>query len=220
MGQMKRVKRSGWWVAGITNPESIAEHTFCTAILGYVLASLEEGADPQKTAMICLFHDTGEARINDLHRVSKRYIHVGRDEERALTEQVERLPKDIAENILAFFEDYEGRFSLEGKLAHDADLLECIFQAREYRVQGGYVDAEDWITNCYTGLQTDIARNLADACLRVEPKEWWQGLKMKYPPLCKYEEARDHRAGNRHRAHLPCGRQSSRRLPRVCTRIS
>jgi putative hydrolases of HD superfamily len=177
IGQMKRVRRSGWWVAGITNPESIAEHSFRTAILGYVLASLE-GADPQKTAMICLFHDTGETRINDLHRVSKRYINIGRDEERALTEQVERLPNTIAENIMAFFEDYEGRLSLEGKLARDADLLECIFQAREYQVQG-YIDVQDWITNCYAGLQTDVARHLAETCLQVEPKEWWQGLKKK-----------------------------------------
>jgi len=65
IGQLKRVKRSGWWVAGIDNPESVAEHSFRTALLGYILASLE-GADPQKTAMICLFHDMGEARINDL----------------------------------------------------------------------------------------------------------------------------------------------------------
>lgn len=170
IGQMKRVRRSGWWIAGITHPESIAEHSFRTAILGYVLASLE-GANPEKTAMICLFHDTGEARINDLHRVSKRYINVGRDEERAITEQIERLPQNIAEHIQTFFEDYEGKVSLEGRLAHDADLLECIFQAREYQVQG-YVDVQDWITNCYAGLQTDAARNLAEACLHVEPKEW------------------------------------------------
>jgi putative hydrolase of HD superfamily len=177
IGQMKRVKRSGWWIAGVTNPESIAEHTFRTAILGYVLASLG-GADPERTAMMCLFHDTGEARINDLHRVSKRYINVGRDEEKALSEQVERLPPDIAENIMALFRDYEGRLSLEGTFARDADLLECIFQAREYQVQG-YADVDDWITNCYAGLQTDIARNLAETCMQVEPKEWWQGLKIK-----------------------------------------
>jgi hypothetical protein len=83
--------------------------------------------------MLCLFHDTGEARMNDLHRVSKRYIEIGRDEQRALSEQVERLPQNIADNIMAFFEDYEGRLSVEGRLARDADLLECIVQAREYQ---------------------------------------------------------------------------------------
>ena len=47
VGQLKRVKRSGWWMAGIADPESVAEHSFRTALLGYILASLE-GADPTK----------------------------------------------------------------------------------------------------------------------------------------------------------------------------
>lgn len=45
MGQLKRVKRSGWWMAGITDTESVVEHSFRTAMLGYILASLER-ADP------------------------------------------------------------------------------------------------------------------------------------------------------------------------------
>ncbi|HLZ63405.1 MAG TPA: HD domain-containing protein [Ktedonosporobacter sp.] len=176
MGQMKRVKRSGWWLAGISNPESIAEHSFRTAIIGYILASLAE-ADPAKTALLCLFHDTGEARINDFHRVAKRYIDVGKGEEKAIHEQTARLPSEIAEQITAFFEEYEERLSLEGKLAHDADLLECLIQAREYQQQG-YVAVDDWITNCFAGLQTEVAKSVADACLRTEPYGWWQGLKI------------------------------------------
>ncbi len=27
IGQMKRVQRSGWWLVGIINPESVAEHS-------------------------------------------------------------------------------------------------------------------------------------------------------------------------------------------------
>ncbi len=178
MGHMKKVKRSGWWLAGIKDPESIAEHSFRTAILGYVLASLEN-ADPQRTAIIGLFHDTGEARINDMHRVAQRYIDKGRSEEIALIEQTERLPENVAKDIQSLFQEYEERLSLEAKLARDADLLECIFQAREYQSQG-YPDVQDWITSCYAGLQTETARNLAEACLHTEPKEWWEGLKRKH----------------------------------------
>lgn len=174
MGQLKRMKRSGWLMAGISNPESIAEHSFRTAILGYILASLE-GADPMKTATICLFHDTGEARIGDLHAVAKRYIKVGDSEERAISEQVQQLPQNIAGDILTLIHEYEERASLEGLLARDADLLECIIQAREYQAQG-YADVQVWITNCYGGLKTETAKSLAEACLKTEPSEWWQGL--------------------------------------------
>ena len=45
MGLLKRYKRTGWMIAGIDNPESIAEHSFRTAIIGYLLAVME-GADP------------------------------------------------------------------------------------------------------------------------------------------------------------------------------
>ena len=37
---------------------------------------------------------------------------------------------------------------------------------------------QDRITNCYAGLQSNAAKSIADACLSVEPGEWWQGLKM------------------------------------------
>jgi putative hydrolase of HD superfamily len=175
--EIGQLKRSGWWMAGISDPESVAEHSYRTAILGYILASLE-GADPMKTAMMCLFHDTGEARIGDLHRVAKRYINVGEREEVALSEQVERLPQSIAEQVVALFHDYEERTSPEALVARDADLLECLIQAREYQAQG-YRDVQEWITNCYEGLQTDAAKKIAEACLGVEPNAWWQGLKVK-----------------------------------------
>jgi 5'-deoxynucleotidase YfbR-like HD superfamily hydrolase len=73
MGLLKRYKRTGWMIAGIDNPESIAEHSFRTAIIGYLLAVME-GADPAKTAALCLFHDTQETRIGDVPSVGKAYV--------------------------------------------------------------------------------------------------------------------------------------------------
>src|SRR5690242_20660524 len=113
-----------------------------------------------------------------MNRVAKRYIHTEESEELAISEQVERLPQQIAENILTLFHDYEERTSVEAIVARDADLLECIVQAREYQVQG-CADTQDWINNCYKGLQTDTAKQLAEACIHTEPSAWWQGLKIK-----------------------------------------
>jgi putative hydrolase of HD superfamily len=175
IGQLKRVKRAGWWMTGITDPESVAEHSFRTAILGFILAHLE-GADPTKVATICLFHDAHESRINDLHHLAKRYIDLGSNEALAISEQVSRLPEQIANDILSLMNNYEDRESLEARVAHDADALECLIQAREYQTQG-YADVQDWIDNSYTALKTASARKIAEECMRVEPREWWQGLK-------------------------------------------
>jgi putative hydrolases of HD superfamily len=174
IGQLKRVKRSGWWMAGIPDPESVAEHSFRTAVLGYLLADLE-GADPMRTAMMCLFHDTPEARIMDLHRTAKHYLNVESGEARARSEQIARLPQHTANALLALFDEYEGTHSREALLAHDADLLECLIQAREYQTQG-YTQVQDWIDNCKAALQTETARDISTACLTIEPGEWWRGL--------------------------------------------
>jgi putative hydrolase of HD superfamily len=162
---------------GIRDPESVAEHSYRTAIIGYVLAALE-GANPEKTAMICLFHDTAEARIGDLHWTAKRYLSAKEGERVALTEQVRRLPQEFAATVLSRVNEYEERSSHEGQLAREADLLECIFQAREYQTQG-YTEAQDWITGCYENLQTESGKNLADACVNMTPSAWFQGLKHK-----------------------------------------
>jgi 5'-deoxynucleotidase YfbR-like HD superfamily hydrolase len=178
MGYLKQLKRAGWGMVGIAQPESVAEHSFRTAILGYILASLE-GADPMKTAVMCLFHDTAEARIGDLHRVAKRYLKVKDGEQMALAEQTQRLPKDMAHDVVSLLHEYEERDSLEGQLAHDADTLECLIQAREYQRQGHTgIEEEEWITNTYASLKSNAARDLANACLQVEPHEWWKGLKI------------------------------------------
>ena len=174
-GYLKHLKRAGWSMLGIPAPESVAEHTFRTAILGYMLASLE-GADPQKTATICLFHDIPEARIGDLHRVARRYIDAKEGEAEAFAEQMQRLPEEAAKHVTVLFRDYEEGLSQEGVLAKDADLLECLVQAREYQVQG-YAGVSDWIEGCYKGLRSASAKQLADVFLQVDPQEWWKGLK-------------------------------------------
>lgn len=178
VGHLKRVKRSGWWLIGIRDPESVAEHVYRTAVLGYILAVLDGNADPMRVATMCLFHDNGEARIGDLNKVTSRYIASKEGEAQAVSEQSERLPTAAAEQLLALFREYEERSSHEGELAHDADQLECMLQAREYVVQG-YLQAQDWIDRSAPRLKSDAAKQLAAVCMKMDPYRWWEGLKVK-----------------------------------------
>jgi len=175
VGQLKRVKRSGWWIAGVKDPESVAEHTFRAAVIAYVLARLE-GVDTGKAVLMALFHDLPEARTNDAHRIVRRYADWRGVDQKAMTEQSKRLPDAVANEVISFFKEFEKEVSPEAKLARDADLLECLIQAREYQALG-YQDVADWILNAQTALMTESAKAIAAECLRTEPKEWWQGLK-------------------------------------------
>lgn len=175
VGSLKHLKRSGWGRMGVRDPESVAEHSHRAAVIGFVLASLEEGVNPEKTATLCLFHDVPETRIGDFNWVAKRYVPVKEGEQVALNEQTAQLPSHIAEKVLALTGEYEARETREAQLAKDADTLECLLQSREYAIQG-YAKGEEWARMCYDGLRTETARNLAHDCLSTNPGEWFEAI--------------------------------------------
>jgi 5'-deoxynucleotidase YfbR-like HD superfamily hydrolase len=178
MGLLKRYKRTGWMIAGIDNPESIAEHSFRTAIIGYLLAVME-GADPAKTAALCLFHDTQETRIGDVPSVGKAYVVTAPNPE-VTADQVAGFPAAASQAVRELVEEYEARQSLEARLAKDADKLECLIQAREYQAQG-HGDVPPWIETSAAALQSSSARQLAEACQQVPPRQWWKDFAESYP---------------------------------------
>jgi putative hydrolase of HD superfamily len=171
LGLLKRIRRSGWLVAGVEAPESVADHTFRTAALGYLLAKLEN-ADPMKTALMCLFHDMHETRIGDLHRINRRYLNHASAEKRAMKDQLDALPEEISSELLGLLEEFSSGRSREAALARDADVLECLIQAREYQHQG-CSSVRQWILNAYSSLKTPWAKRMAEACIQGDPKDWW-----------------------------------------------
>jgi putative hydrolase of HD superfamily len=175
-GNLKRVQRSGWWLAGIRSPESVAEHSFRTAVIGYVLACLE-GGSPERTASLCLFHDFAESRTSDLNPVAKRYVgpKVGCSD--ILTEISKSLPDSVGTPFGRLAEELSKKESLEWSLAKDADLLECALQAREYECLGVSA-APTWIASMQARLTSPSAKQLLLECSAMEPSEWWRVLEV------------------------------------------
>ncbi|KJS52579.1 HAD family hydrolase [Streptomyces rubellomurinus subsp. indigoferus] len=168
-GMLKRAKRSGWWIVGVKDPETIAEHSFRTGIIGAVLAMME-GADPAKVALLCLFHDTQETRVSDIPHIGRRYLTAASNE-RVTADQVSAALPAVIAGVQAIVEEYENSESLEVTVAHDADKLECLIQAVEYREQG-YQNVQPWIDSSLGNLKTDSARVLAEAALSMTSLEW------------------------------------------------
>jgi len=175
LGQMKRVKRSGWWMLGIKDPESVADHAFRTAAIGYILAK-KEGVDPNKVVIACLFHDIHETRTNDAHKVAQRYLDVKKGEQQAFSEQMACLPEDISADLIQANKEYNDQSTREGIVARDADLLECALQAKEY-YENGYKKAINWINNTQKIIKTETAKNLLKDIIEKNPYEWWKDLK-------------------------------------------
>lgn len=75
----------------VKDPETIAEHSFRAAIVGSVLAMME-GADPAKTALLSLWHDTQETRVGDIPHVGRRYLNAASNEKVTRTKSRRRTP--------------------------------------------------------------------------------------------------------------------------------
>ncbi|WP_326697432.1 HD domain-containing protein [Streptomyces sp. NBC_01754] len=171
VGMLKRAKRSGWWIAGVKDPETIAEHSFRTAVIGSVLAMME-GADPAKVALMCVFHDTQETRVSDIPHIGRRYLDAASNEKVTADQLAEAHPA-VSAGIGRVVSEYENGDSLEVICARDADKLECLVQAVEYREQG-CGNVQNWIDTSKDKLKTASAQALAEAALNMSSIEWQQ----------------------------------------------
>jgi putative hydrolases of HD superfamily len=173
MGMLKRISREGWKLLGITHPESVAEHSLRAAQIGYILATMEQYDHPELICTMLVFHDIGECRIGDIHKVARRYNTS--DERSAVSDQVQPL-QEIGKNIISWYDRLEELTTPEGCIAKDADLLEMAATAIEYSHQG-YPGAEDWLKNTKKRLRTNAAKELFVALEHTDPVSWWNGLK-------------------------------------------
>src|SRR2546430_2932389 len=151
VGHLKRSARTGWWMVGVSDPESVAEDTLRTALLGYLLAEME-GADAARTAVLCLFHDIQETRIGDIPYVGKECLRPA-DPAEVTADQVRGLPDEAARAVTGAVQEYEAQESLEAQLAHDADRLECLVQARGYEGQG-LRHVKPWTGGSHAGVHS------------------------------------------------------------------
>ena len=169
IGLLKRYRRTGWLVAGVRDPESIADHSFRTAVIASVITALE-GGNPERAAFMSLFHDTQETRITDIPYLGKLYLKATPNED-VTADQVRGVPGPVAEMVSGAVGEYEEKTSLEAVCARDADKLECLIQAIEYREQG-HENVQPWIDSSLAALKTASAKRLADEALRTGSLEW------------------------------------------------
>jgi len=166
-GQLKKNPRSGWLSIGIKNPESIADHSWRTALIGFLLARME-GANANRVIELCLFHDLPESRLGDINYVSARYLE--KDLVKATSDQLEGI--FCADEISSLVREFAERRTKEAIIAKDADLLEMIAQARDY-IDSGNAYAIEWIKDAKKKLKTRSARQLATALSKTSSNEFW-----------------------------------------------
>ncbi len=173
-GLLKKVVRSGWWVAGIKNPESVAEHCFRTAVIAYYMAH-REGVDPYKVLVMALFNDIHESRINDLHKMGHFYIDFKEAEKKVFRQQIKNLHPGVRGELGKFREEYDEQKTPESILVRDADILECLLQAKEY-FDSGYTSARYFFARAPGHLRTKSAKRFWQQLKKWDSHRWWRSI--------------------------------------------
>jgi putative hydrolase of HD superfamily len=173
-GLLKRVPRSGWSVLGITPPESVADHSFRCAVIGYLLAH-QEDVSVERTVLMTLLGDIHEARITDLHKMAQRYIEAEPAEDASHNEQIDPLPEGIRTDMSDLREEYRAQESQESIVARDADILECLIQAKEYLAHG-HSSASLFMEKAPAHLKTASAKKLWEMAQAMDVNEWWSRI--------------------------------------------
>ncbi|MGH3527471.1 MAG: HD domain-containing protein, partial [Pseudonocardiaceae bacterium] len=81
------------------------------------------------------------------------------------------LPDAARKTVQEAVAEYETQQTPEAHCAKDADKLECLIQAVEYK-DAGYTRVQGWIDSSRNHLRTDTARRIADAALCTSPLAW------------------------------------------------
>ena len=165
-GMLRKTPRSGYQFLG-SGQENVAEHSFRTSVIGYVLAK-RMGADVGHTVCLCLFHDIHEARIGDFNYVNRIYNTC--DVEKALHHATEGT--GLEEEMIDQWRELEAAETVESLIAQDADQLDFILNLKE-EADLGNTFASKWLESALLRLRTEEAGELAHEIMRTGIDRWW-----------------------------------------------
>jgi putative hydrolase of HD superfamily len=168
---LKQLPRTGWLLAGVSSPESVAEHSFVTTLYAVLLAEEINGdlaahglAAPLHVGHImrlALVHDLAECLLTDLPKRSTELI--GRAAKHAAEAQAfEQLFGRLQQGkqYSQLWAEFASATTPEARLVHDADKLEMVQQALRYEQRGHRNLQEFWQGHTwhYTASKTIFER--------------------------------------------------------------
>lgn len=156
VGKLKGLRRSGWLLRKVKDPETVAEHSFRSALMAWVLGS-ERGLDSQKLLKMLLIHDLVEVYAGDstpyddlltpevdMNKLLSHFPrHSKKEKERLFKEKHERelqslkkitakLPEKLKKEMYDLWMEYDIGSTEEGRFARQLDRIETLLQALEY----------------------------------------------------------------------------------------
>jgi putative hydrolase of HD superfamily len=136
MVELKKIPRKGWKEkVGIACPESVADHSYSTAVISMVLSDYKN-INSEKMMKMALLHDLAESVTGDfipgeISKKDKKEI-----ENKAMREILSNLPTKLADKYALLWNEYLDGTSQESSLLHEIDRFEMAVQATKYIEEG------------------------------------------------------------------------------------
>jgi len=128
LGKIKDLKRQGWVRREVTNPESVADHSFGVALLALILCPKE--LDKQKCLEFAIIHDLAEIITGDITPGDKIPADIKYAKEAAAIKQISEELE--APEIEQLFLEFEKQDTPEAKFIKKMDRLDLIATAKYY----------------------------------------------------------------------------------------
>ncbi|MFW6045937.1 MAG: HD domain-containing protein [Natronomonas sp.] len=139
---LKDVRRTGWQLRNVEDPETVAGHSWGVAMLVFLFAP--DHIDRDRTIRMALIHDVAEAVVGDYPTRADPAdepidpAEKDRLERHALGDELDGLDPET----ITLWEEYAARNSKEAQFCKDMDLIDTCLQALLYlRTARYYPDA-------------------------------------------------------------------------------
>ncbi len=140
---LDRVPRSGYCLRGVTQPESVAEHSFHLVFLAWTLAAEEPDLDRTRVMELALLHDVAEVRFGDLPRSAAHYLPEGAKASAEMS-AAEEILAPLGPRAAELFAEYSQRQTPEARFVAACDKLQLFLKATVYERWGAGGLAEFW----------------------------------------------------------------------------
>ena len=151
---LKKIHRQGWIdKLSITNPESVADHSYSMAIMGMIISDLED-YDSEKMMKMILLHDLAESKIGDYIPGQIDSERKNEIENKAFLKILKDLPDSIIPQYQNIWKEYQKNESPESQMVHQLDRLEMALQAKTYQDEG---HSKEQLESFYESAKKEIA---------------------------------------------------------------
>jgi putative hydrolase of HD superfamily len=185
--RLKTVRRQGWLDRGVDDPESVADHSWSVALLGWLLAAGRPGLDRDRVLLLGLVHDLPEAVVGDAtpfdhlrdesgnipiehFTTPPEYLAESRAakqqrETDGIRELVAPLPDDLAAGIRSAWREYDQGRTAEARFVKQIDKLETVLQALLYQDDQPDLTIDSFIQGADRDIRDSLVRQLFEGLL-------------------------------------------------------